>query len=154
MSAPLRYVDRMPSEQIGTRIAAVYELQSSWLEPRLAEIGVGWNTFQLLTTIDAAGSDASQVEVARRLGVTPATLSETVFGHVRKGLLEQVVSERDRRVKLLRLTDQSQKLVRQIRKLVTESEQVMVEGLSDSEIGMMVGLLERVIANLEGTRRK
>ena len=73
--------------QIGAKVAAIYELQSAWLEPRLRAIEVSWTTFQLFSAIQAAGGKSSQVAVARRLGVTPATLSETVFAHVQNGLM-------------------------------------------------------------------
>ena len=79
----------MAQHLIGTRIAAIYERQAEWLEPRLADLGVSWATFQLLTTVAGAGEEASQIEVARRLGVTAATLSESVQGHVGRGLLKQ-----------------------------------------------------------------
>lgn len=130
-------------------MAAVYELQSAWLEPRLREIGVNWTTFQLLTTVSTAGKKASQVEVARRLGVTAATLSESVYSHVQKGLLEQVSSRQDRRVKVLQLTEKAKSLMKQIRKLVTESESVMTAGMSDSDSDHLSASLDTVLMNLE-----
>lgn len=139
----------MPQEQIGPRIAAVYELQSAWLEPKLKSLGMTWSTFQLLTTVHGAGKRASQVEVARRLGVTPATLSESVYAHVERGLLEQVNSSRDRRVKLLQLTDRSKSMMRQIKRLVAESESVIARGLSETEGDKLAKLLDKVLANLE-----
>ena len=139
----------MSAEQIGPRIAAVYELQSAWLEPRLREIGVSWTTFQLLTAVSGAGKKASQVEVARRLGVTAATLSETVFAHVGKGLIEQVPTSHDRRVKILRLTDESRGVLRQIKRLVAESEGLMTQGLSDKDASGLAKILDRVLENLE-----
>ena len=139
----------MPTEQIGARVAAIYELQSAWLEPRLRAIGVNWTTFQLLTTVSSAGKKASQVEVARRLGVTAATLSETVFAHVQKGLLEQVPSHRDRRVKVLQLTDKAKNMMRQIKRLVAESETALAGGLKGVEADQLAALLDRVLASLE-----
>lgn len=139
----------MPTEQIGARVAAVYELQSAWLEPRLRDIGVNWTTFQLLTTVTTAGKRASQVEVARRLGVTAATLSESVYAHVQKGLLEQVHSRHDRRVKVLQLTEKAKVLMRQIRKLVSESETVMTAGLSPAQNEDLSTALDHVLVNLE-----
>lgn len=139
----------MPAEQIGARVAAIYELQSAWLEPRLKALGLGWSTFQLLTTVNSLGRNASQVEVARRLGVTPATLSESVFGHVQKGYLDQAPSSRDRRVKVLQLTDRSKTLMRQIKRLAAESEVVMARGLEDKDRERLATLLDRVLANLE-----
>lgn len=139
----------MPQEQIGPRIAAIYELQSAWLEPKLKSIGVNWSTFQLLTTVSGAGKKASQVEVARRLGVTPATLSESVYAHVEKGLLDQVPSSRDRRVKVLQLTDRSKSMLRQIKRLVSESEALIHQDLSDAESDRLARLLDKVLLNLE-----
>lgn len=144
-----RYPNTMTSEQIGARIATLYELQSAWLEPRLAGMGVSWTTFQLLATVTAAGRAASQVEVARRLGVTPATLSETVFLHVKRGLLEQVTSSRDRRVKVLRLTPDAKTLMRQIKRLLEESESLMTAGIGQEDSANAARILDRLRENLE-----
>jgi len=135
----------MPPEMIGPRVAAVYEVQSAWLEPRLRKIGVSWGTFQLLSAVSGSGQNASQIEVAKRLGVTAATLSESVYSHVQRGLLEQVASRKDRRVKVLRLTDSAKTLMRQIRKYVNESETVLSQGLTEKEANQLAALLDKVL---------
>ncbi|MBS1714019.1 MAG: winged helix-turn-helix transcriptional regulator [Armatimonadetes bacterium] len=138
----------MPPEMIGPRVAAVYEVQSAWLEPRLRKIGVSWGTFQLLSAVSGSGQNASQIEVAKRLGVTAATLSESVYSHVQRGLLEQAASRKDRRVKVLRLTDSAKTLMRQIRKYVNESETVLSHGLTEKETTQLVALLDKVLDNV------
>jgi DNA-binding MarR family transcriptional regulator len=144
----------MTSDLIGARIAALYELQSAWLEPRLADIGVTWTTFQLLAAVTAAGRSASQIEVARRLGVTPATLSEAVFQHVKRGLLEQVASPRDRRVKVLRLTPDAKAVMRQIKKLLEESESLMTAGIAQEDSAAAARFLDRLRDNLQSALRQ
>lgn len=139
----------MTKTLIGTRIAAVYELQAEWLEPRLADLGVSWATFQLLTTVSNAGDDASQIEVARRLGVTAATLSESVQNHVDRDLLSQTQSDRDKRVKILALTPASKELLYRIRDLILQSEEAMTRGLLPHELSEVAKVLERVALNLE-----
>ncbi len=139
----------MATQLIGYRIAAVYEVQSAWLEPRLAGLGLSWNAFQLLSAVLGAGADASQVEVARRLGVTPATLSETVQSQVKKGLLSQVPSEKDRRVKRLELTDRSRSLMKRVVALVEQSEAIMARSIPAADLGMACAVLDRALANLE-----
>ena len=138
---------------MGPRVASLYELQSTWLEPRLEAIGVSWTTFQLLLTAAAAGENASQIEVARRLGVTAPTLSESVQAHVAKGLLSQVQGKKDRRIKVLTLTPKSQELMVQIRRLVAESEAVMTRGLSEGACRDMANLLDRAAENFESSER-
>ena len=141
----------MAKTLIGTRIAAVYELQAEWLEPRLAALGVSWATFQLLTTVANAGDNGSQIDVARQLGVTAATLSESVQNHVERGLLTQSPSEQDRRVKLLSLTDKSRELLFKIKDLVLQSEETMSRGVLPHELATTAKVLDRVLENLEPT---
>jgi len=134
---------------IGVRIAAIYDLQAEWLEPRLAELGVSWATFQLLTTVAGAGDEPSQIEVATELGVTAATLSESVQSHVERGLLKQSKSKSDKRVKVLSLTAKSRRTMLKIRDLVTRSEEAMVRGLLPQELSATATVLDRVRRNLE-----
>lgn len=138
---------------MGARLASLYELQSAWLEPRLEAIGVSWTAFQLLLTVAAAGENASQIEVARRLGVTAPTLSESVQAHVAKGLLRQVQSKKDRRIKVLTLTPKSQQLMVEIRRLVAEAEAVMTRGLSEGACRDLAKLLDRAAENFESSGR-
>jgi DNA-binding MarR family transcriptional regulator len=135
--------------QIGAKVAAIYELQSAWLEPRLRAIEVSWTTFQLFSAIQAAGGKASQVAVARRLGVTPATLSETVFAHVQNGLVLQVPSTKDRRVKVLELTETGKAQFRNIKKLVLASEKAIGSSLEEKDAQRLEELLDRIIASME-----
>lgn len=145
----IRYAYDMENLQLGTRLAAVYELQSSWLEPRLRHLGVRWTTFQLLAAIMGAGEAASQAEISRRLGIAPATLSESVQAHVAKGLITQEPSPHDRRVKVLVLTDLGQRLMARIGKYVKEAEERMTRGLTAADARIAARVLDQMIANLE-----
>jgi len=134
---------------LGTRIAAIYELQAEWMEPRLRDLGISWSSFQLLVTVANAGDKASQIEVATRLGVTAATLSESVQNHVDRGLLLQSPSPHDKRVRILTLTTKAEEIIRQIRGLVFESDEVMTRGVLPGELATTAKVLDRVLANLE-----
>jgi MarR family transcriptional regulator for hemolysin len=136
-------------ESLGPRVAAIYELQSVWLEPKLKKAKISWNTFQLLTAIEGGEERVSQAEVARRIGVTPATLSETVQQHVRAGMLEQRVDGSDRRVKILVLTEAGREKMKQIREMVRELENTMTKGLSDRTLQNVASALDQVAENLE-----
>lgn len=139
----------MPAEPLGPRVATVYELQSAWLSPRLKAKGISWTTFQLLAAVHAAGDEASQVEVSKRVGVSAATLSESVRDHVAKGLLEQVPSTADRRVKVLRLTNKAMGLYKEILALVQECEGLMSQGLSAKDVESCAKTLDQMIQKLE-----
>lgn len=134
---------------VGARIAAVYDLHAEYLEPRLVALGVSWTTFQMLTAIANAGENASQIEVARQLGVTAATLSESVQIHIDKGLIKQTKSKTDGRVKLLLLTAKATKILQKIRDLVMSSEETMTRGLLPHELSSAMLVLDRIAQNFE-----
>lgn len=139
----------MASVQLGGRIATVYELQTAWLEPRLQAHGLSWSTFQLLTTVSALGEGASQIEVARALGVTPATLSESVQGHIRKGLIQQVPSSTDRRIKVLELTPLALQKLEIVKRVAAEGEEIMVKGISKRDLEICCRVLDQASLRLQ-----
>lgn len=139
----------MSAENLGSRIAALYELQSAWLEPRLQNLGVRWTTFQLLATVVGAGDEASQAEVSRRLGVAAATLCESVQIHVKEGLIEQSHSTRDKRIKILRLTSKGKRLMGEIRTLVQECESIMTRPVKATDAKTCAKVIDQMIDSLE-----
>ncbi|MES1228382.1 MAG: MarR family winged helix-turn-helix transcriptional regulator [Armatimonadota bacterium] len=138
----------MAGVPLGSKVAALHELQSAWLEPCLRAEGLSWSTFQLLVTISGIGT-ASQVDIARDLGVTPATLSESVHSLVGRGLVEQVPGERDRRVKVLRLTSAATAKLAKVRTSASECEKVMVDGVSQRDLEACSKVLDALIGRLE-----
>ncbi|MBS1706327.1 MAG: winged helix-turn-helix transcriptional regulator [Armatimonadetes bacterium] len=131
------------------RIANLYELQAALVEPKLKKLGIGWTTFQLLSAVHGAGTEASQAEVARRLGVTPATLSESVTQHVEKGLLEQTKNSSDKRLKVLVLTKKATKVLSQVMNLLEDVEKVMVSGVGENTGASALKALDKMAKNLE-----
>jgi DNA-binding MarR family transcriptional regulator len=139
----------MSSRQLGARVATVYEFQSAILAPQLKTLGVAWSTFQLLTTIQASGDTTSQAEIARRLGLAPATLSESVQLHVKKGLIEQVRHPHDARVRALQLTDLGKALMKKIQAIVNANNRLLEEALTPEEATECARLLDKLIAAVE-----
>jgi MarR family transcriptional regulator for hemolysin len=133
---------------LGTRVAALNELLSAWLEPTLKAESLSWSTFQLLVTISSTGG-ASQIDIARDMGVTPATLSESVHSLVKRGLVEQVPSETDRRVKVLRLTGLAVNKLGKVRAAAAESERIITDGLPAKELEACGRTLDVLTARLE-----
>jgi DNA-binding MarR family transcriptional regulator len=137
------------NSQLGPLIATIYELQSAWLEPRLKSAGIRWTTFQLLATILGAGDDASQAEVARRLAVSPATLSESVQIHVEKGLITQETAPNDKRKKVLRLTPAGKKKMTSVGKHVQELESHLTQDISPKDLQLIETALGKIAENIE-----
>lgn len=135
----------MSQDSIGPRIAALYELQAAYLEPKLKELGLNWASFQLLSAVFVSEGKTSQAEISRRLGITPATMSEAVYLHVQKGLLDQVPSSQDRRVRLLKLTKKSEKLMAQVNELIAASEVILTQEMNEKDRASFVRLLGKAL---------
>lgn len=139
----------VPEFALIPRIAALYEIQTALLTPRLKQLDVSFSTFQLLAAIQSAGNGASQATIAERLGISPATLSETAQIHLKRGLIEQVPSPSDRRVKFLRLTSEGQKKLNSVRAMLTELEKEIVRSIAPVDLATAIQVLDSALETLE-----
>ena len=118
------------------------------MEPKLVETGLSLGTFELLSAVHASGGKATQVEVARRLGITPPSLSESVKAATSRKLIEQHADSNDGRRKILKLTPSGRKAMYSIVKGVNNAETRMVQGIDESQINVVIDLLAKVNRNL------
>lgn len=144
----------MVQYHLGPRIAALYELQAELLEPKLRALGVSWSAFQLLAAVHASGGKASQAEISRKLGVTPATLSEAIHVQIEKGLFRQEASKGDKRVKLVKLTPKAVTLMRKIQVHVDSIESSLTAGIKKMDLKLLAQLLDQAGRNLEKLLQK
>jgi DNA-binding MarR family transcriptional regulator len=124
------------------------ELLTAAMEPKLIEANISLGMFELLSATHASGGRATQIEIARRLGITPPSLSETVRTAAHRGLVEQHVDSDDGRRKILKLTPEGRKAMQTIVKGVNIAESRMVDGIEPAQIVSVVEVLRRVNRNL------
>ncbi len=124
------------------------ELLTAAMEPKLDEAGLSLGTFELLSAIQGSGGRATQVEVARRLGITPPSLSESVRAAVSRGLVEQHADSDDGRRKILKLTPIGRKAMTSIVKGVNTAETRMIGEIGEDQISAAIETLIRVNRNL------
>ncbi len=140
-----------PSQEAGGSIvaqsAALYELVLSYVESPLAKQGITLGTFELLSAVRGAGK-ASQAEIARRLGIAPASLCEAVRIGVAKGLVLQEDAPSDRRAKRLALTDKGRKALAGALKVLEEAEAAMLDGIGDAKVKTTIDVLQAATDNL------
>lgn len=135
-------------ESLSGQAGLLCELFTAALEPQLEDTGVSLGTFELLTAVHACGGTATQAEIARRLGITPPSLSESVKGAAARNLIEQHIDSADGRRKILRLTTTGRKAMHSIVKGVNIAETRMVDGIESSQLAIVVDVLKRVNRNL------
>ncbi len=135
-------------DSLSGQASLLAELTARALEPKLQELGLTFSMFELLTSVRTAGRQASQADVARRLGITPPSLTEAVRLAVKAGLIEQVASESDGRSKTLVITDRGAKKMTETLQAVNEAEELMVKGISPRDLVVAVSVLSTAGKNL------
>ncbi len=124
------------------------ELAMMSIQPTLKDQAITMSMFDLLGGVRTCGKKATQAEIARRLGISPVSLSETIAAALKKGLVEQTPSARDGRVKLLRLTSEGALKLNRVLAAVNQMEQKMVKGIEQEELRKAVLVLETAGKNL------
>jgi len=135
-------------ESLSGQAGLLCELLTSAMQPKLVDTGVSLGTFELLSAVHASGGKATQIEVARRLGITPPSLSESVKGATSRNLIEQHVDSDDGRRKILKLTSSGRKAMQSIVKGVNNAENRMVDGIDAAQIAIVIDVLKKVNRNL------
>lgn len=92
----------------------------------------------------ASSPGTSQQELATRLGMLPSRLVAFVDDLERRGLVQRVRDEVDRRRNSLRLTDAGRSMLATVGKVGREHESALLAGLSARERTELVRLLGRI----------
>lgn len=105
--------------------------------------GVTTNDMHVMEAI-GTGAAKNMSSVAKTLSVTTGTLTIAVNSLVKKGFVQRVRSEEDRRVVLVSLTEHGKKAHEHHKKFHDRMIQQIVKGLSEEE----VTVLEKAVVNL------
>lgn len=122
------------------RIAADHELMRDW--------NVTFAQANLLMFLYDRGGAASQKEIEGHMRIKHPTASGLVRRMEVNGMLETRISEQDRRVKIVQLTDSARVHCEGIQAAAREKDRQLVYGLSPKEQEQLVTLLRKIYANI------
>lgn len=103
--------------------------------------------FQYLIVINAI-EGVTQNELAGHMTVNKGSASKAVRYLLNQGLIMRVRDAEDNRIKRVYLTADGEKIVAILKGVLVELHQQMVTGLSQEEIRLLSGLLEKVCRNI------
>jgi DNA-binding MarR family transcriptional regulator len=112
------------------------------LDAALRRHGITTSQYTALTVLQHRG-DLSSAQLSRRSFVRPQTMHELVVGLERLGLVARHASTERRHVLLTRLTAAGRTKLAECRADVDMVERDMTHGLTDVELALLRGLLER-----------
>ena len=128
-------------DSLSGQAAVLGQLSLEYIGPKLAELGINLGTFELLSAVQAAKGQAKQAELAKRLGISPPSLCEALKIAIRKGVVEQVVSESDQRAKFVKLTKVGEKALAETLGALADMEALLHRSLDTGRVKEATTLL-------------
>ncbi len=137
------------SGTIGYLLARVCKAHYSRARVLLEEIGL-YRGQQFVLCALWSEEGITHSELADRLGVHPATISNALQRMERAGFVERRPDLEDQRVSRVYLTDAGREIQGAVERIWAELEVETMKGFSEEEREALERLLERVYENLEG----
>lgn len=116
------------------------------LEAFLQNLGVTPGQYTALSLL-AAQRNQSSAEMARKAGVTPQSMSETISGLERKSLIVRAENPEHRRILNITLTEKGQALLAQCDARADALEERLLQGLSPDQVEILRQALQTIIQN-------
>ncbi|MDF0488474.1 MarR family transcriptional regulator [Sphingomonas sp. H39-1-10] len=117
-------------------------------DKRLAAVGFATAQLPVLSAL-RDGEKKSQTELARWAKVEQPTMAQLIARMERDGLVQREPDPADRRSSLISLTETARERLPAGREILRQGNVEAMRGLSDAEVETLLGLLKRVLANVE-----
>ena len=89
--------------------------------------------------------DQSSADLARKAGITPQSMSETIASLTAKGWIERLESPEHRRILMTRLTEPGEALLTACEAAVDDMEAKLLSGLSEQDLDTLRKALRHVV---------
>ncbi len=122
------------------------------IEQTYSEEGINPSNWDLLLTLlrSAPPQGLTHTELSELTAISGPSMTNRVTRLLDKGLVERVVSEKDRRSALVRLTPQGRDLVERLLPQHLEREQQALSVLSGEELSALTAIARKLVEHLEG----
>lgn len=132
------------SDSIGPAVRLLRNILSSRIVAAFEPFGLRSGTFSTMALI-AANPGCSQSEIAKHIGTDKSIVVAIVDDLERKGLAERRRSTEDRRRNALTLTDEGQRVMRELDRIGREVEDPIRAALSPEEVEQLIRLTRRSV---------
>ena len=129
----------------GYLIRRAHQAATARFAEEMSQAGLALTPFQYaaLSAI-AAQPGLDQARVAQMADCDRATMGGVLDRLVDRGLVARTVSERDRRARVLHLTESGAALLAQARPVAETVQEALTEGFSDGDRAILTDLLTRI----------
>jgi DNA-binding MarR family transcriptional regulator len=138
-------------ERVGYVIARVQADLRTLLNAALRPLNISVAQYAILKVLGEAKAPTAltNVELARRCFITAPSASELVRTLVNGGLIERLLSQRDARIVMLRLTPLGRRVLRTATEISTNRQRAILRDLTVGEQRTLLDLLHRLQYGVE-----
>ena len=141
-----------PEPKLGLTIAIVLAGRRwrALIDEQLRERGQSASRMEVMSAIAYAPKQATQIQIAKRIGIEGPTLTRTLDMLEADGLVERVADPSDRRNKHMKITPAGYEELGAMLDLCAKYRSRLLEGMSEKEIGAGLGFLTELLIRIEG----
>ena len=99
--------------------------------------------------VESENHPVYQKEIEEEFGLRPSTATETLKNLEQAGLICRMPESEDGRYKKIVFTEQARKIEHILRKEITESEELLLQGITEEERKEFLRIAEKMLRNLE-----
>ena len=118
-------------------------------QAQLGTIGLSVGAYNLLRALGDR-DDMPLTDIRKILRIESATVSQLLVRMERDGLIERAPSPTDKRASVLKATERANRLRQQADQIMSMEAVDITHGISIEEQAHIIGLLDRVLTNLDG----
>ncbi|WP_393949652.1 MarR family winged helix-turn-helix transcriptional regulator [Kluyvera intermedia] len=119
------------------------------VDRRLKDLGMSQATWVAVAAIARNEQPLSQSELAQELGVESATVVPLINKLVEHGLVERILTERDKRKRLLIATDKGMDLFHQVKTIADELREEILTAITPEEQQQTYDVLTKLLREVE-----
>lgn len=133
----------------GSLIKQIHDSLEKQANNAMRPHGLTMSQFGVLLTLNAEGGSMSLKELERALRLAQSTTAGIVSRLEQKGMLEALGDPGDKRMKLVRITEAGRGCCQEAEVNMTQAEETILSGLTDTERSIFHTLLLKVRDNLQ-----
>ncbi len=134
--------------KVGYLLKLVNDKLRTKADANLLEHGLTLSQSRILRFLGQQGGSATQKEIEDHLGVSHPTVVGLIARLKDKDFVQCAMDEKDRRNRIITITDKAISLEKEMCALIDVNEQKMLSSLSDQQILVLKSALETIYNNL------
>jgi len=137
-----------PLNSLGRHIVDLAAKMRNAIDRRATGVGISGAQWVILIRLGASGdAGVNAAELCRSIGYDSGSMTRMLDRLEKRGMVYRERSVEDRRVVRAFLTAQGRELYPQLTPMAIETLNAFLRGFSREEMGLLMGFLERMLAN-------